>query len=180
MKFTHAFATLLIATLPVAAVAQTTTTDTTTATESAATPMAPVTDATDFATKAASGNMFEIESSKLALARSVDAPVMEFAQKMVDDHSHAGDEMTKAATDAGIAPPTEMTATDKAKITDLTGAADFQAAYVAAQVKAHDDTVALFQSFIENGPDGPMKDFATKTLPTLQEHQAAIHKIAGA
>jgi predicted outer membrane protein len=107
------------------------------------------------------------------------APVMEFAQQMVDDHSKAGDEMKTAATAAGVTLPADMTATDKAKITDLNGATDFQTAYVDAQVKAHDDAVALFQSFAENGPDGPLKDFATKTLPTLQQHQSAIHAIAG-
>lgn len=177
MKLTHFLASLLIATLPVAVVpftaAAQNATDTTTA------PMAPVTDPADFVTKAASGNMFEIESSKLALAGKVDAPVMQFAQKMIDDHSHAGDEMMTAASAAGVTPPTDMTATDKAKITDLTSATNFQAAYVEAQVKAHDDAVALFQSFAENGPDGPLKDFATKTLPTLQQHQTEIHTIAG-
>ena len=113
--------------------------------------------------------MIEIESSRLALSRTVDAPMMQFAQKMSDDHTRAGNEMM---TVAGATPPTDMTAADKAKITDLNAAPDFQAAYVAAQVKAHDDTVALFQSFAENGPDGPLKDFATKTLPTPQQHQS--------
>jgi len=64
-----------------------------------------------------------------------------------------------------------MTAAAKAGITDLNAATDFQAAYVDAQVRAHDDTVVLFQSFAENGPDGSLKDFATKTLPTPQQHQ---------
>jgi len=65
----------------------------------------------------------------------------------------------------------DMTAAAEARITDLNAATDFQAAYFAAQVKAHDDTVVLFQFVAKNGPDGPLKNFATKTLPTPQQHQ---------
>lgn len=171
MKLTHVLVTLLLATSPAALLAETA--------KVAATTPAAVTDPADFAAKAASGNMFEIESSKLALQRSVDPKVAEFAQKMVDDHTSAGAAMATAATAAGVIPPTDMAAPEKAAMTDLKGTADFQPAYVAAQVKGHDDAVALFESFIANGPAGPLKDFAAKTLPTLKDHQSAIHAIAG-
>ena len=171
MKMTHVLVTILLAAAPAALVAQTA--------KNPATTQAAVTDPGDFAARVASANMFEIVSSKLALQHSIGPKLTAFAQKMVGDHTHAGAELTKAATDSGVTPPVDMAATDKAAMIDLKGAANFQSAYVAAQVKGHDETVALFESFMANGPAGPLKDFATKTLPTLKDHQSAIHAIAG-
>jgi putative membrane protein len=142
---------------------------------------APVTQPQDFADKAASANMFEIESSKLALQAVEDADVKAFAQKMIEDHSAAGEKIKQAATDENVTVPTEMGQMEQAMLTDLksmTGA-EFQKAYVDDQVKGHDQAVALFQGYADGGPDGALKDFAAATLPTLQEHQSMIHKLAG-
>jgi hypothetical protein len=56
------------------------------ATKQATVPVAPT---ATFVAQVAFGNMFEVESSKLALERSKGAPVTAFAQRMVDDHSAA-------------------------------------------------------------------------------------------
>ena len=69
---------------------------------------APVTDPKAFAETAASSNMFEIESSQLALAHSKTDKVQAFADKMIDDHTAAGEKMKAAATKDGVTPPTEM------------------------------------------------------------------------
>ena len=37
----------------------------------------------------------------------------------------------------------------------------------------------LFQTYSQSGPDGALKTFAAKTLPTLKMHQQMIHKLAG-
>jgi putative membrane protein len=55
---------------------------------------------------------------------------------------------------------------------------EFDKAYLAAQVKAHDDAVALFTEAITSLKDPGLKAFAEKALPTLKEHQAHAHKLA--
>ena len=62
----------------------------------------------DFVTEAAQSDMFEIQSSKMAL-NSADAPTKAFAQKMIDDHTKTTAEL-KAAVGKGETHATLPTA----------------------------------------------------------------------
>lgn len=139
------------------------------------------TDPTAFAATAASSNMFEIESSQLALDQATNDDVKAFAQHMIDDHTAAGEKMKAAAQSDGVTPPAAMAGKDQAELEKLQAAegADFDTAYLAAQVAAHDEAVALFKTFSEGGEASALKSFAAETLPTLEEHQAMAHELAG-
>lgn len=147
----------------------------------AAVPGPTTTDPTEFAKMAAMGNMFEIDSSTAAKDKAQSAEVKAFAGKMIADHGKAGEEMAAAASSENALPPAELDATHQTQLDQLNAAAGeaFDKAYVAAQVKAHDDAVALFEAYSTSGPDGALKDFATKTLPTLKLHQEQIRDLAG-
>ena len=77
----------------------------------------------EFADKAASSNLFEIQSSELAVERSSDGEIVEFAQQMIVDHTAAGDEMMAAAQQDGITPTTTL-APDHQTILDRLEAAE--------------------------------------------------------
>ncbi|MEA5162760.1 DUF4142 domain-containing protein [Cereibacter johrii] len=141
---------------------------------------AAVTDPAAFAEKAAVSNMFEIQSSQLALEKGVEGEVADFAQRMVDDHTAAGDRMKAAAESAGVEVPTAMDEEHQSKLDSLQSAegADFTTAYVDAQVQGHEKAVELFDSFAKAGEEGPLKSFATETLPVLKEHEQEIKSIA--
>ena len=62
------------------------------------------------------------------------------------------------------------------KLSKLSGA-DFDKAYVKEMVKDHDTDVKEFQKQAQNGQNASIRDFASKTLPTLEEHQKMIHDI---
>jgi putative membrane protein len=62
--------------------------------------------AAEFVTRAANGNMFEIQSSQAALEKTQNDQVRQFAQKMVQDHTGAGDRLKQAAQ--GQTVPTEL------------------------------------------------------------------------
>jgi len=49
---------------------------------------------------------------------------------------------------------------------------------VAAQLKAHEQAVSLFRRYSRNGRTAPLKDFASKTLPTLEHHLQMIQAIS--
>lgn len=55
------------------------------------------------------------------------------------------------------------------KMSTMSGT-DFDRAYMASQVRAHRDAVALFQKESKSGKDAELKSFAATTLPALQEH----------
>ncbi|MBD8064429.1 DUF4142 domain-containing protein [Devosia sp. PTR5] len=139
-----------------------------------------VTDPTEFATMAAPSNMFEIESSKLALERATSEDVKTFAQQMIDDHSKAGEAMKAAASQDGVTPPSELDQKHQEMLDQVSRAEGdaFDAAYVAAQVQAHDEAVALFEGFANTGENSALKQFAETTLPTLQQHREHIRTLA--
>jgi predicted outer membrane protein len=49
---------------------------------------------------------------------------------------------------------------------------DFDVAYDQLQLKAHQDAVALFESYAKAGDNPDLKKWAAKTLPHLKQHLA--------
>jgi putative membrane protein len=144
-------------------------------------PSMPVTNPSTFVAKAGASNLFEIQSSQLALTRTTTPVVMFFAHKMVDDHTTAGKGLQAAAKAESISVPTEVDsfqADELAELKKLEGVA-FDTAYNAMQLMAHDQAVTLFEGYAKAGKPGPLEDFARKTLPTLEMHQTMIHTITG-
>ncbi len=139
-----------------------------------------VTDPAAFAQAAGSANMFEVESSQLALDKASRDDVKAFARQMIADHTAAGEKMKAAAAEDGVTPPTAMAAKDQATLETLQGTDGkaFDTAYLDAQATGHDEAVALFQSFSKSGKDSALKTFAAATLPTLEAHQTAVHALA--
>lgn len=141
---------------------------------------ASATDPAMFTALAASGNYLEIESSQNALNRLRNEDVKAFAQQMVDDHSAALESLRQAAVEEGWETPDQMSDLHRQMFEHLSGnnAENFEAEYVRAQVQAHDEAVALYQGYAENGPDGALRRFAEEHLPILQEHKQRIHELA--
>lgn len=132
----------------------------------------------DFLTKATIGNRFEIASSDMALARSEDKEVREFAKAMIEDHNKNLNMLKRVApSDADPRNGDELDAKHQAELDTLQKASDanFDAAYIAAQKKAHAETIALYSSYAKNGDAKDLKDFAAASLPTLKMHGQHIN-----
>ena len=65
----------------------------------------------------------------------------------------------------------------QAKLEVLSGGT-FDKSYIKGQIKAHEDTVDLFQKEIASGKDADAKAFAKESLPTIRSHLKAIRAIA--
>jgi putative membrane protein len=127
----------------------------------------------DFVTEAAQSDMLEIATSKLVADRHDDRD-KNFAEQMVKDHTQTSSEL-KGLVDGGKVKATLPTSMDKAHqstlddLGKLTGD-DFRKKYESLQVSAHKDAVSLFQRYGKSGDNADLKDWAGKTLPTLQGH----------
>jgi putative membrane protein len=134
----------------------------------------------DFVTQAAASDMFEIESSKLALERA-DEPTKAFAQQMVADHTKTSGEL-KALVASGKVKATLPTAMSEeqqstlAELKALQGDA-FTQQYHDDQVEAHENAVDLFTRFGEEGEQADLKAWASTTLPHLKHHLEAAEKL---
>ena len=134
-----------------------------------------------FVQMAASGGMFEVKSSQLALDQSNNPQVKKFAEHMVKDHTKANQELMALAKQKGIPLPAQMAPKHMGlmeKITAAKGAA-FDQMFLKIQLQAHEDTVALFEQEAKNGQDPAIKAWAAKTLPTLREHLKEVRSLAG-
>jgi putative membrane protein len=136
----------------------------------------------DFVMKASAAGMAEVNFGKLAEEQSSSAEVKKFAQQMVTDHSKANAELLKVADKDKITPAEKMGAKDQQMFTKLAGlkGAEFDREYIASQLAAHKEAVALFKSESNPGKNEDLKEFATKTLPTLERHLKMVEKISGA
>jgi putative membrane protein len=127
----------------------------------------------DFVTEAATSDMFEIASSKIAVEKA-DPATKAFAQQMIADHTKTSAEM-KAMLGSGkvkAAIPAAMTSSQQSMIETLNGLQgdDFNKQYHSDQVSAHKDAVDLFKRYGDGGDNADLKNWATTTLPALQHH----------
>lgn len=127
----------------------------------------------DFVAAAAMSDMFEIESSRMAVGRSQNADVKRFAQMMIDHHTKTSAELKTAAQgveDAVI--PTELDQRRKGMLDNLRGAspADFDDRYLDQQTAAHTETLAFMRGYAEAGDNQGLKAFAAKGAPIVQQH----------
>jgi putative membrane protein len=132
-----------------------------------------------FAMEAAVGGMEEVQLGQLAAQKGASDEVRQFGQKMVDDHSKANQDLMQVASGKGWTLPTALDAKHQAdvqKLSALTGDA-FDRAYVKMMVSDHKKDVGEFQKESARGMDADVKSFATRTLPTLQEHLQMIQRI---
>ncbi|HTO75023.1 MAG TPA: DUF4142 domain-containing protein [Thermoanaerobaculia bacterium] len=144
-------------------------------------PEAGSVDLGDFARKAAIGGMTEVELGRLAVERASNARVKEFGQRMVNDHTRADTELRVAAREQGIPLPAELDAEHKAavnKLSRLSGSA-FDQAYMRDMVMDHEEDVAEFARAAQSPGDSPVKSFAAKNLPTLQDHLKMARDVDG-
>jgi len=133
----------------------------------------------EFVMKASQGGMTEVQLGKLASDKGGTSEVKGFGSRMVKDHSQANDELKSIADKKGLAVSPKLDSKDQAQVdrlSKLSGPA-FDKAYVTNQVRAHESTVELFKEEAKSGQDPDLKAFASRTLPTLQEHCSAIMDI---
>ncbi|NTF46574.1 DUF305 domain-containing protein [Rhizobium sp. AC27/96] len=128
---------------------------------------------TDFVQEAATSDMFEIASSKLALERG-NAATKTFAQQMVTDHQKTTSELKGLVSSGKVKArlPTAMTSSQQGMLKTLRGqhGAAFDKRYQADQEKAHKDAVDLFKRYGDGGDNTDLKAWAASTGPALQHH----------
>lgn len=225
----------------------------TTATQGA--PRAEVVEAVEFVRMAAISDMFEIQSSQLAMQRSQNPQVRQFAQEMAQDHQRTTNELQQLVRQMhGAAPPpgsgstagaaprsgeggggaasssghgasgahgpgaaaTGSSARDGADArgsatgggdaraeTDMAQAmqipnrldarhqqmlrqlqmaqgAGFDRLYAQQQVEAHRSAVDMFQNYARGGDNEQLRQFAQRTLPTLEDHLRKAQQLQSA
>jgi putative membrane protein len=127
----------------------------------------------DFVKEAATSDMLEIEAAKIAENKG-DADEKKFAGQMVTDHTKTSSDLKGLVSSGAVKAdiPTSLDSASQKKLGQLRDAKadDFAGVYDPMQVSAHKDAVSLFERYSKSGDNPKLKDWAGKTLPTLQHH----------
>jgi len=124
-------------------------------------------------------NKTEIDSSRMALDQSQNSGIRDFAQRMIDDHTAAQNELSTLARQKQVTLPTRLDSEHQSILDDLKSksSTDFDKAYLDVQVKAHKDTIAADQDEANNGVDPQVKGLAGRLLDTLNMHLSMAQKL---
>jgi putative membrane protein len=133
-----------------------------------------------FIKKAAQGGLAEVELGKLATEKAASPEVKQFGQRMVEDHSKANEQLKQVASEKGVAVPEKLSPKDaatKARLEKLSGKA-FDRAYMHDMVVDHTKDVSEFRMEAKNAKDPDVKNFASQTLPVIEDHLKEAKSIA--
>jgi putative membrane protein len=125
----------------------------------------------EFLKNAIRGSESEVFLGRLAATNASRGDVKSFGQMLVDDHSKARDEATGLVQQMGMIAtnaPNSEAGEERETLKQLKGEA-FDKEFVRYMIEDHKKDIAAFRREASARP-GPAKDFASRTLPTLQKH----------
>jgi predicted outer membrane protein len=124
-------------------------------------------------------NLAEIKTGKLAKEKGKSDEVRELGRLFVKDHAKLDAGLVEVADDLGVHLPSQPNRKQKAiaeKLADLSGA-KFDAAWVDAQIKAHEEAVALTEKEIKHGSNDDVIRLAEKAAPVIKHHLQLLRDI---
>ena len=163
-------ASLLVLVLPSAAAAQMATTQANEATPPVA---VATTQAQPYLYAAGQSDLFEITSALVALQRTQNPAVREFAQTMIQQHTKTTNAALAAAKTAGVtAPPPVLDASNRQMVTALLSApaAEFDRTYLMQQVPAHQKALEVVTGYSRSGDMPALREAASAAVPVVTDH----------
>ena len=114
----------------------------------------------------------EIQMSQLALQKAASAEVRDFAQRMINDHTQANNQIAAIAQQKAAPLPAAPTPEHQAAHAELStfSGTDFDRAYMDMNAIEHAKAARLFRKQSQDGLDPDVKTLAQSNLPVLEGH----------
>jgi len=127
-----------------------------------------------FLLQASQSNQAEIALGTMALTKATNDSVRNFAQMMISDHTAAQSDLVSVVNNiSSNVNLSDSLSADQIAMRDslqqLSGNS-FDSAYIAGQVRAHQQTLQAFDAEIGNGSNTRVKAYATDKRPTIEAH----------
>lgn len=141
------------------------------------------TSAQNYVLWAADSDMYEMQSSKLALSKAKNQATKDFAREMIADHTTTTKALMAALprTEPKVMKPGKaLSEPNAAKIAALKSASadDFDALYMQQQAEAHKAAYARHKGYATDGQDAALREVATSAVPIIEKH--LMHVQSGA
>ncbi|QLF68450.1 DUF4142 domain-containing protein [Peteryoungia desertarenae] len=120
-------------------------------------------DPAQFAERLAVLNTYLREASELAIERAQQDTIRNFALTAIDQDRNFAADLAESAMLEGVMLDDDLDQEYASKLEAIRQASDetFDMAYISAQVTAYESMVELIMPYIENGPIGQLKAFAS-------------------
>lgn len=129
-----------------------------------------------FVLRAAGAGMMELEAAGVAVKKSKQKAVKDFASRMVKDYGLADKELTQIASDKGLQFPQTLSKEMSGHIAELNRLTDrvFDFQYLQMMIGDHKKAIQLYTDGSRLS-DTQLKAFAVKMLPVIWQHyQSAV------
>lgn len=126
-----------------------------------------------FMEKAGEAGHYELEAAAMALSKSKDKQVQDFARMMEKEHKQLSQELGDLAREREFVLPDDPSLGQNAKLLLLKGkeGIQFDVSYAETLgIDAHHEAIELFQEQAEKGDDDEIRGFAQDSLPILKQH----------
>lgn len=129
--------------------------------------------------KAGAGDLYEIQSSQIALQKSRNRQVRALATMLITHHRMTTRDVTAAARRDGLRPAAPMLEPhQRAMIADLRKPTrDFDRLFLDQQRTAHEEALRLHENYARSGDRPALRMAATKAVPIVQGHISRIDMI---
>ena len=135
-----------------------------------ATSAAPAISAAAYLSNAASIDLFEIRSANVALQRSSNPRIREFAGMMLSAHRGTSAQLSLAGRRLNLLPGAHLNPRHEAMMAELTAATNFDAAYRRLQIQAHEEALSLHRAFAARGASPTLRPVASNAVPIIERH----------
>lgn len=137
-------------------------------------PLAPAPSAAEYVSRASSFDLFVIRSSELALARSRDRRLREFARQMVGTHNGTSSQLSFAGRRLNLLPSVTLRPEHDRMMRELAQSAAFDRLYWSQQIGVHKQAIDLHSGYSRAGQSATLRPVAAAALPTERRHLAQL------
>ncbi|MFD1843027.1 DUF4142 domain-containing protein [Sphingomonas qilianensis] len=125
-------------------------------------------------------DLYEINSSQVALQKSQNPHIRKFASMLIKHHQKTTAATMKAARRAGLSPaapmldPEAMTSVNELQTAST---ADFDRLYIGQQIPAHQAALDLHQRYASGGDAPALRGSARAASPIVKQHLSMAMKL---
>lgn len=125
-----------------------------------------------FIKEAAADNQFEIQASQYVEQQAQNPQVKQLAQRLVEDHQRAQQQLQQIAQGMNMELPTQLEQwqQDKLQAMQQKHGEHLEMHYAFGQVGGHATDLLNYQYEAEHGQNAQVKQYAEQTIPILQQH----------
>ena len=121
--------------------------------------------------------LYEIAAARIARERTRSNAVRDYANSVAETNGEAAAKLRSAAASGRWIVPRGADDRQRAALAALEKAADFDAAYLEQQRRAHEQILGNLRRFASKGSSAPLRAFAADAAATVNRHRQMLRAI---